>query len=58
MSEQLAYTPEQAAAKVGLSKDTIMRQIRAGKLRAKKVGRLYSIPEKNLREWHQGLEDA
>jgi excisionase family DNA binding protein len=65
MTDKLTFTPAEAAAKTGISRDVIMRQIHAGLLRAKKVstpdgrpGRLYLVTDKALREWVDGLEDA
>lgn len=58
MSTRLAYSPAEAAEKVGLSESTIKRAINAGLLRAKKNGRRYLITEEQLREWLSELPDA
>jgi excisionase family DNA binding protein len=41
-------TPDQAAAYLQVSRDTIYRYIRSGKLAASCLGRSYRIPKRNL----------
>jgi excisionase family DNA binding protein len=41
-------TPDQAAAYLQVSRDTIYRYIRSGKLAASRLGRSYRIPKRNL----------
>jgi excisionase family DNA binding protein len=41
-------TPDQAAAYLQVSRDTIYRYIRFGKLAASRLGRSYRIPKRNL----------
>lgn len=55
--QQLAYRPEQAAAQVGLHKNTIEAEIREGRLRAKKKGRATVIPHEYLMAWLNDLPD-
>lgn len=46
-----AFSIDEIAARAGLSRDTIEREIAAGRLRARKIGRIYRIPEKWYQEW-------
>jgi excisionase family DNA binding protein len=41
-------TPEQAASYLQVSRETIYRYIRQGKLAASRLGRSYRIPKRNL----------
>jgi len=41
-------TPEQVAAYLQLSKDTVYRYIREGKLTASRLGRNYRVPRENV----------
>lgn len=63
----LAYNARQAAAEVGLSKDTIENAIRSGALKAKRSGKTnadgrqtgrYLIAHRDLVDWFNSLEDA
>ena len=47
---ELYLTPDQAAQRLQLHPETIRRQIKAGKLRAIRRGRLFRIPESALAE--------
>jgi excisionase family DNA binding protein len=42
------YTPEQAAEYLQVSRETIYRYIRTGKLVASKLGRTYRVPKRSL----------
>lgn len=53
-----AYSPEAAADLYDTSRDTILRQIKAGKLAAKKLGTKYSITAQALEAWHNSLPEA
>lgn len=44
-----AYTIAQVAEMAQISRDTVEREIARGNLRARKIGRVYRIPER----WHQ-----
>jgi excisionase family DNA binding protein len=51
-------TPEQIADAMGVSRSTISRKIKAGELRAVKVGNRNRIPvEEFERFWHQTMGD-
>ena len=54
---RLAYRPDDAAKAVGVGRTTIFEEIRAGRLRAKKVGRATIIAESDLRAWLDALLD-
>lgn len=54
---RLAYRPEEAAAAVGVGRTTIFEEIRAGRLRARKVGRATLIAEADLRAWVVALQE-
>lgn len=59
---QVAFTAEAAAEVMGVSKETILRAVKAGKLRGKRSGAngggLYLFSLAQLQEWFDGLEDA
>jgi excisionase family DNA binding protein len=52
------HTPDEAAALMRVNKETILRAIRAGDLKAKKQGRGYRIKGSDLEHWYDGWEDA
>ena len=63
---KIALTLDEAAAAVGLSRDTLKRAITAGQLKAKRSsvdeegnpqGR-YTVTPKALEDWHDSLPDA
>lgn len=56
--DRLAYSVDNAAEMYDVSRDTIMRAIKSGKLPAKRIGSIYSIAAAALAKWHDGLEDA
>jgi excisionase family DNA binding protein len=60
--EKIAYRTAEAAAATGLSRDTILRAVHAGKLDAKKVGTgpraAYLITADALQRWIDSLNDA
>lgn len=49
--EALAYSPTSTARRTGLSRQTIYREIEAGRLRAKRVRGRLVIPADALKEW-------
>jgi excisionase family DNA binding protein len=53
-----AYRITEAAAVKGVSEATIRRAIHASDLKAKKVGRFYSIPARALDDWYDALPEA
>lgn len=52
-----AYTPEQVAAMLQLSKNTIYQLINRGELVAKKIGKVYRIPASSLSFLLTGLDE-
>ena len=52
-----AYTPEQVAAMLQLSKNTIYQLISRGELVAKKIGKVYRIPANSLSFLFTGLDE-
>ncbi len=51
-----AYTPEQVAAMLQLSKNTVYELISRGEIVAKKIGRVYRIPAQSLSFIFTGLD--
>ena len=51
------YTPEQVAEILQLSKNTVYELINRGEIVAKKVGKLYRIPQSSLSFFFTGLDD-
>jgi excisionase family DNA binding protein len=49
------YTPADAAALMSVNKETILRAIRAGDLRATPLGRGYRIKGSDLERWFDSL---
>lgn len=56
--DRLAFSVANAAEAYDVSRDTIMRAIKSGKLPAKKIGSVYSITAAALAKWHLSLDDA
>lgn len=52
-----AYTPEQVAAMLQLSKNTVYQLISRGELVAKKIGKVYRIPASSLSFLLTGLDE-
>lgn len=52
-----AYTPEQVASMLQLSKNTIYQLINRGELVAKKIGKVYRIPADSLSFFFTGLDE-
>ena len=52
-----AYTPEQVAVMLQLSKNTIYQLIGRGELVAKKIGKVYRIPKSSLSFIFTGLDE-
>jgi putative molybdopterin biosynthesis protein len=50
------YTPEQVAAMLQLSKNTIYELINRGEIVAKKIGKVYRIPATSLSFMFTGLD--
>lgn len=57
MNGPVAYTPEQAAEFLQLSKNTIYELINRGEIVAKRLGRVYRIPRASLSFVFTGLDD-
>lgn len=53
----IAYTPEQVAAMLQLSKNTVYQLINKGEIIAKKIGKVYRIPASSLSFLFKGLDD-
>ena len=51
------YTPEQVASLLQLSKNTVYGLIRKGEILAKKIGKVYRIPESSLSFVFTGLDN-
>lgn len=52
-----AYTPEQVAEMLQLSKNTVYQLISRGEIVAKKIGKVYRIPRSSLSFLFTGLDD-
>jgi len=51
------YTPEQVAAILQLSKNTVYQLISRGEIIAKKIGKVYRIPQASLSFLFSGLDE-
>jgi excisionase family DNA binding protein len=52
MEQRLAYSPNEAATLLGVSRDTIFKALAAGELRGSfRAGRVRLIPVESLRDW-------
>lgn len=58
MTAHLAYTRDEAAAALRISKEKVDAAIRRGDLKAKRVGRAVVIPAKALEDYLDALPDA
>ena len=52
-----AYTPEQVAQMLQVTKNTVYQLISRGEIIAKKIGKVYRIPSKSLSFIFTGLDD-
>lgn len=52
-----AYTPEQVAEMLQLSKNTVYQLISRGEIVAKKIGKVYRIPTSSLSFLFTGLDE-
>ena len=52
-----AYTPEQVAEMLQLSKNTVYQLINRGEIVAKKIGKVYRIPASSLSFIFTGLDE-
>ncbi|MDP3758325.1 MAG: helix-turn-helix domain-containing protein [Candidatus Daviesbacteria bacterium] len=52
-----AYTPEQVAEMLQLSKNTVYQLINRGEIVAKKIGKVYRIPQASLSFLFSGLDE-
>ncbi len=58
-AKQRMLTPEQIATLAGMSRSTISRKIKAGEIRAVKVGNRNRIPfDEYIRWWEQSMDDV
>ena len=55
--DTVAYTPEQVAQMLQLSKGTVYDLINRGELIAKKIGKVYRIPAKSVSFVMTGLDE-
>lgn len=53
----IAYTPEQVAEMLQLSKNTVYQLIGKGEIVAKRIGKVYRIPKSSLSFIFTGLDD-
>ncbi|MDP3998510.1 MAG: helix-turn-helix domain-containing protein [bacterium] len=56
ISNTKAYTPEQVAEMLQLSKNTVYELINRGEIIAKKLGRVYRIPSSSISFLFTGLD--
>ncbi len=56
ISSVKAYTPEQVADMLQLSKNTVYQLINRGEIIAKKIGKVYRIPQSSLSFIFTGLD--
>lgn len=56
MNGNIVYTPEEAAALLKLSKNTIYDLINRGEIVAKRIGKVYRIPASSLSFVFTGLD--
>lgn len=56
MNTVKAYTPEQVAEMLQLSKNTVYGLINRGEIVAKRIGKVYRIPAKSLSFVFEGLD--
>lgn len=55
-SQTKAYTPEQVAEMLQLSKNTVYELIKRGEIIAKKLGKVYRIPSSSISFLFTGLD--
>jgi excisionase family DNA binding protein len=58
MTAAVSYKLKGAATATGVSEDQLRKEIHAGRLPAKRVGRHYMIGALELRRWFEALPDA
>jgi len=51
---KLAFTPQEVAKILSLHENTVWRYLRAGKIRAVRLGRRWTIPAKSLEKFLDG----
>jgi len=56
LNTNIAYTPEQVAEMLQLSKNTVYELISRGEIVAKKIGKLYRIPTASLSFLFTGID--
>lgn len=57
ISANKAYTPQQVASMLQLSKNTVYQLINRGEIIAKKIGKVYRIPASSLSFIFTGLDE-
>lgn len=50
-------TPGQVAAALQVTDTTVIREIKRGKLRASRIGKLYRISQADFREYIEGVKE-
>jgi excisionase family DNA binding protein len=56
MIQPMTYTPEQVAEMLQLSKNTVYQLINRGEVIAKKIGKVYRIPQSSLSFVFTGMD--
>lgn len=54
---KLAWTVDEAAAQVSVSRSTIEKELRKGTLGCKRIGNKRLIPASELEDWFNNLDD-
>ena len=55
MAEEKLLTPEEVSDRLRVSRWTVMDYLRAGRIKGRKVGRLWRITERDLQAFIEGL---
>jgi excisionase family DNA binding protein len=58
MSESRLLTPEQVAERLQISPLTVMKHLRAGRLKGRKIGKFWRIEEEDFEAFIQGTAAA
>jgi len=54
-TNQMSYTLDEAVKLTGLGKTRLYEELKAGRLKAVKIGRRTLVPHSNLQEWLKSL---
>lgn len=55
--EQESFSPKEVAARLGISVDSVRRLVKAGQLRAMRVGRVLRIRESAIEQFMEEAEE-